>query len=183
MATFSLDEFRVALLTAAREAGRYYLALGRLDFAALEIAYSEEGQNPDAHEVYSPAEKQGVVAFVREFAETTGMPMTLESVPLGNSVSRTIDDSPYHWRDSWVEWLIGTDSFTGLTALRDAGVIGIQFGAASDDASTCPCDAAQDGVTNDGPRGKIATSADDDGGYLAERMRALRTAGGLPLRF
>jgi hypothetical protein len=169
------------LTAAARDAGRFYRSLGPFDFAALEIAYSEEGQNPDPHEVYSPAEKQAVVAFVREFVRTSGMPMVLEGVPLGNAVSRAIDDTPYHWRDSWVQWLIGTDAFTGLRALRDAGSIGIQFGVAHDDAETCPCDAAQDGITNGAERGTVSTSADDDGGYLATRMAALRRAGGLAL--
>ena len=73
---------------------------------------------------------RGVRPRVR--ARPPGMPMVLESVPLGNSVSRAIDDTPYHWRDSWVEWLIGTDTFSGLRALRDAGGIGVQFGVGSD---------------------------------------------------
>jgi hypothetical protein len=172
---------RATLIAAARDAGRFYRTLGPLDLASLEIAYSEEGQNPNPRDVYSPAEKQAVVAFVREFVRISGMPMVLESVPLGNSVSRAIDDTPYHWRDSWVQWLIGTDTFAGLRALRDAGAIGIQFGVAHDEAETCPCDAAQDGITNGAERGTVSTSADDDGGYLAARMAALRRAGGLAL--
>jgi serine/threonine-protein kinase len=169
------------LVAAGRDAGHFYLELAVLDFAGLEIAYSEEGQNPNRIDVYSPEEKEGVVTFVREFVRTTGMPMIIDDVPLGNTVMKTIDDGPYHWRDSWVEWLIGTDRFSGLRRLRDAGVIGVHFGVSSGETETCACDAAQDGVTNGGRRGRVATSPDDDGGYLAERMTALRRSGGMSL--
>ena len=36
-------------------------------------------------------------------------------------------------------------------------------------------------MTNTGQRGTVATSADDDGGYLADRMAALGRAGGMSL--
>jgi hypothetical protein len=76
---------------------------------------------------------------------------------------------------------MGTDDFAGLTKLRDAGVIGVVFGVGTGPDATCPCDAAKDGVTNDGKRGRRSQSADDDGGYLAERVAALTRAGGMPL--
>ena len=77
--------------------------------------------------------------------------------------------------------MIGTDSFSGLRALRDVGVIGVDFGVASGPDETCPCDAAHDGVTDGARRGIPSTSADDDGGYLASRMVALKRSGGLSL--
>jgi hypothetical protein len=172
-----------ALVAAGRTAGQFYFDLPFFDFASLEIAYSEEGQNPNRLDVYSPAEKEAVVTFVREFVRTTKMPMVLDSVPQGNSVMKTIDDHDFRWRDSWVQWLIGTEDFSGLRKLRDAGAIGIAFGVGNGNApnATCFCDAAEDGVTNDGRRGTVATSADDDGGYFAQRAAALRRAGGLSL--
>ena len=66
--------------------------------------------------------------------------------------------------------------------MREAGVIGVMFGVNVGENETCPCDAAKDGVTNDGRYPERSTSADDDGGYLADRAAALREAGGLPLR-
>ncbi len=38
---------RATLIAAARDAGHFYIEPGDFDFAALEIAYSEEGQNPN----------------------------------------------------------------------------------------------------------------------------------------
>ena len=107
--------------------------------------------------------------------------MVLEGVPLGNTVSKSISDRPFHWRDSWVQWLIGDKRFSGLRRMHDAGVIGVLFGVSYAEGETCPCDAAHDGVTNDGKYPQRATSSDDDGGYFAERMAALNQAGGLPL--
>jgi hypothetical protein len=169
------------LVAAARAAAQFYIDLKIFDFASLEISYNEEGKDPDRLNVYSSAEKQGVVTFVREFVRTTKMPMVLDSVPRGNSVMKTIDDDDFHWRDSWVQWLIGTDDFSGLKKLRDAGAIGIAFGVGDQATATCFCDAANDGVTNDGRRGRLATSADDDGGYFAQRAAALRRVGGVAL--
>ncbi len=170
------------LVAAARAAGQFYMDLKVFDFASLEIAYDEEGKDSNRLYVYSPAEKDGVVTFVREFVRTTKMRMVLDSVPRGNSVMKTIDDKDFHWRDSWVQWLMGTDDFNGLRKLRDAGAIGVAFGVGhTRNAATCFCDAANDGVTNDGRRGTVATSADDDGGYFAQRAAALRRAGGIAL--
>jgi tRNA A-37 threonylcarbamoyl transferase component Bud32 len=174
---------RKAAAAVARRAALFFTDNGaRFDFASIRIGSGEEGFDSSRESVYSSAERENVLAFTREFVRISGVPLVLANIPLGNTVMRTIDDKRYHWRDSWVQWLIGDDDFTNLRRLRDAGVIGVQFGVAAGDQETCPCDAARDGVTNAGRRGRIATSADDDGGYLAARLAALRHAGGLRLR-
>lgn len=173
------------VVNSARQAAEFFLFVGanELDFGALTVNGdgAQEGQAPNAKYVYSPSEKEALVAFVREFVRVTGIPMVLEGVPVGNTVTKAITDKDFHWRDSWVQWLIGSDDFTGLRKLHDAGVIGVMFGVSFAEGETCPCDAAQDGVTNAGKYAKRSNSADDDGGYFADRVRALRKAGGLPL--
>ena len=58
--------------------------------------------------------------------------------------------------------------------------MGIAFGVDDYPSSiACRCDAAGDGVTNGGTEGKTSTSADDDGGYMAERLQAYAATGGL----
>jgi serine/threonine-protein kinase len=170
---------------AGREAGRFYRAVvgDDFDFAALVIngEGAEEGQNHSPEVVYSHAEKDAVVAFVRDFVRVAGVRVVLENVPFGNTVSKAISDRAYHWHDSWVQWLMGSDRFDGLRRFRDAGVIGLMFGVSDGPNETCPCDAAEDGVTNDGKYARRSTSADDDGGYFAERAAALRKAGSLSL--
>ncbi|HYF28602.1 MAG TPA: hypothetical protein VD931_22875, partial [Baekduia sp.] len=180
------DPPRQTVISSARKAGEFFLdvAANELDFGALTINGDgfEEGQSPNPKFVYSPSEKASVVSYVREFVRTTGVPVVLEGVPLGNTVRKAITDKPYHWRDSWVQWLLGDERFTGLRRLRDAGVIGVMFGVSFGEGETCPCDAAGDGVTNGGRYPEPSTSADDDGGYLADRLKALRAAGGLAVR-
>jgi serine/threonine-protein kinase len=174
---------RPALIAAARQSAEWYLLVSpsTFDFAAFDVSYGEQGQNPNSQTNWTAAKKAALVDYLREWVRVANRPVVLESVPQGNTVSRAIDERPYHWSDSWVQWLIGADRFSGLRALRDVGVIGVDFGVASGPDETCPCDAAHDGVTNGARQGVPSTSADDDGGYLASRLAALNRAGGLAL--
>ncbi len=159
-----------------------YATLGaRFDYLDNIMTYAEAGgQGPRyfADDRYFDR----LLTWIAGISTATDTRVVLDNVPVGNSVYRTVDDTDYHYRDAWVEWILGTDDFTNLVALRDAGVVGVVFGVDVDLPSmTCPCDAAGDGVTNAGSKGKESTSADDDGGYLAERLLAYAATGGLPL--
>src|SRR3954451_1304432 len=174
------------VVDAARQAGEVFSAVAatQLDFAALTVNGNgqQEGQNTSAKNNYSTVEKDKLATFVREFVRTADTPVVLEGVPLGNTVYRTIDDRSFHWRDSWVQWLIGDKDFSGLREFHDAGVIGVLFGTGYGEGETCPCDAAADKVTNKGPNDrKVSSPPDDDVGSFAERMKALNKAGGMPL--
>lgn len=162
--------------------GDSYATLGaRFDFLDTIMTYNEGGM---LGEEYLADDQffDRLLTWVDGISTATGTRVVIDNVPVGNTVYRTVDDSDYHYRDTWVEWILGDDDFANLTALRDAGVIGIVFGVDGAPASmTCPCDAAGDGVTNGGNRGLTSSSADDDGGYLAERLRAYAETGGIPL--
>lgn len=171
------------LRNAARSQGRFFQQQSSagpvFDFAAFEIAFSEAGA-PGAADAYSDKARDNVVAWLEAFNEVTGYPLVLEAVPVGNTVMKTMDDTPYHFSDGWTQWLFANDG-ANLRALRDAGLVGLQLGVADPPDGTCACDAAGDGVTNGGRGGRPATSPDDDGGYVAEQVSALRQRGGLPL--
>lgn len=162
--------------------GDSYATFGaRFDFLDTILTYAEGGsQGPD----YQPDATffDVLLTWVEGISTATDTRVVIDNVPVGNTVYRTLDDNSYHYRDTWAQWILADDTFANLVALRDAGVIGIVFGVDIDPASmTCPCDAAEDGVTNGGDQGKKSASADDDGGYLAERLRAYTSTGGLPL--
>ncbi|WP_183094760.1 hypothetical protein [Nocardioides stalactiti] len=161
--------------------GDSYATLGaRYDFLDTILTYAEAGARGPRY-LAGPDFFDVLLTWVGAISAATDTRVVLDNVPVGNGVYATMDDSPYHYRDSWVEWLLGSDDFAGLVALRDAGAIGIVFGVDIEPSSmTCPCDAAEDGVTNGG-RGNEATSPDDDGGYLAERLQYYSTTGGVPL--
>lgn len=170
----------------ATEQGQFFANLSSVgeswDYADFNINGTEQGENPNASQNYaSEAKKQAVLAWIRQFEHVTRVPIVLLDVPQGNTVMKTIDNRPYHWSDSWVQWLMGDSHFTHLRQLRDAGVIGVEFGVAAGRDETCFCDAAHDGITNGGRTGIVSHSPDDDGGYFRMRVTALRSAGGLPL--
>lgn len=162
--------------------GDSYATLGaRFDFLDTILTYVEGGSQGDEY-LADDRFFDRLLTWVDGISTATDTRVVIDNVPVGNTVYRTVDDSEYHYRDTWVEWILGDDDFTNLLALRDAGVIGIVFGVDGAPASiTCPCDAAGDGVTNGGDHGLTSSSADDDGGYLAERLRAYAETGGLPL--
>ncbi len=170
-----VDEWAAAL-------GESYATLGaRFDFLDNIMVYSEGGSQGEEY-IGDEAFFDRLLIWVEGISAATDTRVILDNVPVGNSVYRTLDDTDFHWRDSWVEWILGDDDFDNLIALRDAGVIGIIFGVdGGATTTTCPCDAADDGVSNSGNSGKRSTSADDDGGYLAERLLAYSATGGAPL--
>jgi hypothetical protein len=175
---------RAALIAGARQSAEWYLLVSpsTFDFAAFDTAYGEHGENPNSQTHWTENKKQALVAYLREWVRVANRPVVLENVPQGNSISKAVAERPYHWSDSWAQWLLGDRRFSHLRALRAVGVVGVDFGFAAGPDETCPCDAAHDGVTNHAHRGVAATSSDDDGGYLASRMGALSRLGGLPLR-
>ncbi len=162
--------------------GGSYATLGaRFDYLDNIMVYDEGGSRG---EQYIPDDRffDRLLTWVEGISTATDTRVILDNVPVGNSVYRTVDNSEFHFQDSWAEWILGGDDFANLVALRDAGVMGIVFGVdGGRQNTTCPCDAAGDGVTNAGDQGRTATSADDDGGYLAERLMAYADTGGLPL--
>jgi hypothetical protein len=107
----------------------------------------------------------------------------LDNVPVGKSVYLTVDDSAYHYRDTRVEWL-GSEPTTSLQprpAARRRGDGHRLRGRRLPAIDQWRCDAAGDSVSNGGTEGKTSTSADGDGGYLAERLQAYAATGGPPV--
>lgn len=105
--------------------------------------------------------------FLGNVSSAVNRRVILWQIPMGNRVSQLLDDTPFHYRDNRVEWLLGRDSDAHLTPYLQAGVIGLLFGAAQA-TDTCACDAEGDGT-------------DNDGGYFRRRAAAYYAAGPRPL--
>ena len=131
--------------------GESYATLGaRFDFLDNIMTYAEGGSQGEKY-IGDEAFFDRLLIWVEGISAATDTRVILDNVPVGNSVYRTLDDTDFHWRDSWVEWILGDDDFDNLIALRDAGVAGIVFGVdGGATTTTCPCDAAEDGVSNTG---------------------------------
>ena len=117
--------------------------------------------------------------FVSAVNQTTGRPMLVWQIPLGNQWFQTMNNSDGHYQDNRAEYF-----FSHLTELRDAGIIGLLFGAGNA-GSTTNDDGKSDGITNpasfcstDGiSSGSIcnnhpSASSDDDGGFLRMQSAA-----------
>ncbi|MEY2515682.1 MAG: hypothetical protein QOJ89_3040 [bacterium] len=117
--------------------------------------------------------------FVSAVNQTTGRPMLVWQVPLGNQWFQTMNNSDGHYQDNRAEYF-----FSHLPELRDAGIIGLLFGAGNA-GSTTNDDGKADGVTNpasfcstDGISSgsvcdnHLSTSSDDDGGFLRMQSAA-----------
>jgi hypothetical protein len=117
--------------------------------------------------------------FVSAVNQTTGRPMLVWQVPLGNQWFQTMNNSDGHYQDNRAEYF-----FSHLPELRDAGIVGLLFGAGNA-GSTTNDDGKADGITNppsfcstDGvSSGSIcnnhaAASSDDDGGFLRMQSAA-----------
>ena len=168
----------------------YYATLGaKFDFIDYIVAYGEAGKLSTKTASNYPTDKDfaRLLSWVTNIAQGTKLRVVLGNVPIGNTVMAPMNNTNYHWQDGYVQWLLGDGDYIHLHALRDAGVIGIDFGFGESGADvTCPCDAANDGETQGVPAGatptrELAASSDDDGGYLQARISAYLTSGGMPL--
>ncbi len=100
-------------------------------------------------------------------------------VPIGNTLMRSENNTWNHYQDNRVQyWLGGYPSDGHLASLARSGVVGILWGRGADGGTSFE-DSARDGITNPPPingNDRQATVADDDGGYLRERMRAYKSS-------
>jgi hypothetical protein len=121
--------------------------------------------------------------FIKGYVAGTGHRVVVWQIPLGNTKMRSQDNTWGHYQDNRAEWFLEDPGGTHLALWRDAGVIALLFGGGAE-GTTCACDALHDGVTNPAAingNSRVATSADDDGGYFRERARAYYASGGLSL--
>jgi hypothetical protein len=148
------------------------------DSAFKQIVYGDGGAS-----WWRAADFRRDVRFDRGFSKAARQRIVKWQIPLGNTLMRALDDTWGHYRDNRVQWLLGSGGRAHLRQYAGAGVIAYLFGGGAD-GTTCACDARHDGVTNPPPthgNRRLSLSADDDGGYFRDRVRAYYKAGALPL--
>ena len=121
--------------------------------------------------------------FIGGLSAGTGKRVVVWQIPMGNTLMRATNDTWGHYADNRPEWFLDDVSDGHLASWRDWGVVALLFGGGAG-GTTCACDGAGDGVTNPAASGthtRASLSADDDGGYLRDRVGAYYDAGGLSL--
>lgn len=119
------------------------------------------------------------VRFLTGVSSQIRLVLFMWQVPLGNTLMRAMNNTPGHYQDNKVQWLLGAQRDEHLAAYVRAGVAAFLFGHAVPDA-TCACDEQADGITNPEPinaNNAPSLSADDDGGFARDRISAYYAAG------
>jgi hypothetical protein len=169
----------------ARRAADYYRSLGAdfdlvfNDIADRDAAFKEHVYKDGGASWWTADDFHAHATFLNEFVRQTRRPVVLWQLPLGNTKMRAMNNTTGHYQDNLVEWLLGAGSGPHLEEFQQAGVIALLFGGGAA-GTTCACDAQGDGITNPapiGPNTRDSLSADDDGGYFAERVRTYYAGG------
>jgi hypothetical protein len=78
------------------------------------------------HTWWGPADFSRLNRYLAGFTRRTRTAVVLWQLPLGNTM---LNNTWGHYRDNRVQWWLGEESGPHLRATRDAGVIGLLFGA------------------------------------------------------
>jgi hypothetical protein len=126
----------------AAKSARFYKALhAHFDLVFNDVADRDSGfyrviyGNP--HTAWGPADFRRHDAYIAGFTRRTGVPVVIWQIPLGNT---TLNDTWGHFRDTRVQWWLGSGSAPHLRATRDAGVIGLLFGGGADGTTSANTD-------------------------------------------
>jgi len=146
------------------------------EFADRDAGYAQKVNEKGTSQWWGMTDFVRDVRYLTEVHSGLHMAIVVWQIPLGNTLMRAMNNTPYHYQDNRVQTLLsGTPASRRLlTSYVHAGVVALLFGSGQP-TDTCACDVAHDGVTNprpvDGNRER-SLSADDDGGYFRDRARA-----------
>ncbi len=175
--------------TLAAKAASFYGSLGAgFDLAFTDLADRDEGfyqyQYGDGGAAWwNASDFPRYGRFIGGFSSATGKRVVVWQIPMGNTKMRATNDTWGHYADNRPEWFLDDVTDGNLASWRDDGVIALLFGGGAG-GTTCACDGVGDGTTNppaSGTHTRLSLSADDDGGYLRDRVAAYYSAGGLSL--
>ena len=176
--------------TLAAKAAAFYNSLG----AAFDLSFNDLSDRDSGFYQYqygdggaswwNASDFPRYARFIAGFVAATGKRVVVWQIPMGNTVMRATNNTWGHYADNRPEYFLNSVADGHLALWRDAGVIGLLFGGGAG-GTTCACDATGDGTTNPAATGthtRTSLSADDDGGYLRNRVGAYYAGTPLPLK-
>jgi hypothetical protein len=105
--------------------------------------------------------------FLADYHRRVRTPIVMWQIPIGNTASPLLNNTPYHYRDNKVQWILGAGNRGHLLAYVRAGVVAFLFGG---------------GQTTDTDAGEASGDGrPDDGGYLYALARAYYRQGAIAL--
>ena len=157
----------------AAQAAAFYRSLhAHFDLTFTELtdrdagyAQTVNGQGQSAW--WKPVDFEHDIRFLAGYHLRVALPIVMWQIPLGNTVSPIVNNTPYHYRDNKVQWLLGAGTRAHLRAFAAAGGVALLFGG---------------GQAQDTDAGEASGDGrPDDGGYFDARARAYYRAGALAL--
>jgi len=123
--------------------------------------------------------------WAKAFTTAAHTRLVIWQIPIGNTIMDTSNNTNFHYQDNREQyWLENYPTNQAMSALEQAGVIGLLFGAGNS-GTTQYYDAAGDGITNPAPingNTRVSTVSDDDGGLLRSNVGAYYRSGAVPLK-
>lgn len=120
---------------------------------------------------WSAADFRHLGEYIADMHRSLHLPFVIWQIPVGNTVMRVMNNTPYHYQDNKVQTLLSASSGAGalLRSYARAGVAALLFGSGQP-TDTCACDNDHNDIHAepkpiDGNT-RRSLSADDDGGYF-----------------
>lgn len=132
------------------------------------------------------ADFQHLGQYIAAVHHALGLPVTIWQIPVGNTLFRVLNNTPYHYQDNKVQTLLGNTPAARalLRSYASDGVAALLFGGGqASDTCACQSGPAQqheprpiDGNT------RHSLDADDDGGYFMAQAERYYRLGAIALR-
>lgn len=141
-----------------------------------DAAYAQIVDGKSASAWWNASDFARDVRYLGGLHRALGLPIVVWQIPVGNTVMRAENNTPYHYQDLQAQTLLwgSRASRALLSQYVGAGVVALLFGSGQA-TDTCACDAQHQGVTNPPPidgNARYSLSSDDDGGLLKSLARA-----------
>jgi hypothetical protein len=135
---------------------------------------------------WRPVDFRHLGQYIGAVHRALGLPVTVWQIPVGNTLFRVQNNTPYHYQDDTVQTLMGSGAAARALLRRyaRAGVAALLFGGGQP-TDTCACRTGTAAPTEPTPidgNTRRSLDGDDDGGYFMAqaaryyRLRPLRTA-------
>jgi hypothetical protein len=137
-----------------------------------DAAWRQIRRNHDAW--WDEADHVRFYDFIKAVLDGTDRKGMIWQIPLGNTIYRTVNNSPWHFQDNHVEYFLLPENRQNVIDHAEIGIVGLLFGGGFREQSSFR-DVAEDGITNPEPINgnvKVAEHADDDGGLLRLTSKA-----------
>ena len=137
-----------------------------------DAAWRQQRKGQDAW--WDEADHGRFYDFIKAVLGDTGKPGMIWQIPLGNTIYRTVNNTPGHFQDNHVEYFMLPDNRQNIVDHAEIGIVGLLFGGGFREQSSFR-DVVQDGITNPEPingNTAVAEHPDDDGGLLRLTSKA-----------